>query len=53
MTAWCVNVKPGDLDRPVEVHGPEGGPSAGSMADTREHGEPVTCVSKVGQEGSP
>ena len=42
------NVKPRHLDHPVEVHGPGGGPPIRSVADTREHEEPVTCVSKVG-----
>ena len=44
------NVKPGHLDHPVEVHRLEGGPLIGSMADTREHGEPVHVCRKLEEE---
>ena len=46
------NIKPGHLDHPVEVHGPEGGPPIGSVADTREHGEPVHVCRKLGKRKS-
>ena len=46
------NVKPRHLDHPVEVHGPEGGPPIGSVADTREHGEPVHVCRKLGKRKS-
>ena len=46
------NVKLGHLDYPVEVHGSEDGPPMRSMANTREHGEPVHVCRKL-DEGSP
>ena len=47
-----LNIKPGHLDHPVEAHGPEGGPPMRSMADTREHGEPVHVCQKLGKKKS-
>ena len=44
------DVKPGQLDHPVEVRRPEGGPPMRSTADTREHGEPVHVCRKLEEE---